>query len=153
MASRAEWQKILRKTIKLENGEGWSVRGMEIRGLLKTQVTHRFPEDGRRETTFIPYEWNSRNQTKITTAIGELKRLINERNLTLKEAEKFRVGSTEEGRATSVTNWEHLSEAFMDSRKGNRAPTKRDLKTNMLRVLELHKKKPRPINRGVLMYL
>ncbi len=85
MASRAEWQKILRKTIKLENGEGWSVRGMEIRGLLKTQVTHRFPEDGRRETTFIPYEWNSRNQTKITTAIGELKRLINERNLTLKE--------------------------------------------------------------------
>ena len=96
MASRAEWQKILRKTIKLENGEGWSLRGIEIKGVLQTQVTLRHREDGRRETTFIPYEWNSRNQIKITTADAELKRLIDDRNLTIKEAEKFRLGPSEE---------------------------------------------------------
>ena len=105
MASRADWQKILRKTIKLENGEGWYLRGIEIKGVLQTQVTLRHREDGRRETTFIPYEWNSRNQTKITTAVAELKRLIDDRNLTIKEAEKFRLGPSEEGSAASVLNW------------------------------------------------
>ena len=76
MASRADWQKILRKTIKLENGEGWSLSGIEIKGVLQTQVTLRHREDGRRETTFIPYEWNSRNQRKIITTVADLKRLV-----------------------------------------------------------------------------
>ena len=45
MGSRQEWHKIMRQTIKLENGDGWSVRGREIRGMNKTQVTYRF-QDG-----------------------------------------------------------------------------------------------------------
>ena len=113
MASRADWQKILRKTIKLENGEGWSLRGIEIKGVLQTQVTLRHREDGHRETTFIPYEWNSRNQTKITTAVAELKRLIDDRNLTIKEAEKFRLGPSEEGSAVTVINWASIADEFI----------------------------------------
>ena len=105
MASRADWQKILRKTIKLENGEGWSLRGIEIKGVLQTQVTLRHREDGRRETTFIPYEWNSRNQTKITTAVAELKKLIDDRNLIIKKAEKFRLDPSEEESAVTVISW------------------------------------------------
>ena len=35
----------MRQTIKLENGDGSSVRGREIRGMNKTQVTYRF-QDG-----------------------------------------------------------------------------------------------------------
>jgi len=96
VASRADWQKILRKTIKLENGEGWYLRGIEIKGILQTQVTLRHGEDGHRETTFIPNEWNSRNQTKITTAVAELNRFIDDRNLNIKEAEKSRFAPSEE---------------------------------------------------------
>ena len=33
MGSRQEWHKIMRQTIKLENGDGWSVRGREIKVL------------------------------------------------------------------------------------------------------------------------
>jgi len=146
VASRADWQKILRKTIKLENGEGWSLRGIEIKGVLKTQVTHRHREDGTRETTFIPYEWNSRNQTKITTAVAELKRLIEDRNLTIKEAEKFRVGPTDEGSAATVINWASVADEFCKSRSGNRVKTQQDLQTRMNRALEIFKLKPKPIN-------
>ena len=62
-----------------------------VKGVLKTQVTLRHREDGRRETTFIPYEWNSRNQTKITTAFAELKRFIDEQSLNIKEVEKLKL--------------------------------------------------------------
>ena len=137
MASRADWQKILRKTIKLENGEGWSLRGIEIKGVLQTQVTLRHREDGRRETTFIPYEWNSRNQTKITTAVAELKRLIDDRNLTIKEAEKFRLGPSEEGSAVTVINWASIADEFIKSRSGNRLKTQQDRKTRMDSVLDI----------------
>ena len=151
MASRADWQKILRKTIKLENGEGWSLRGIEIKGVLQTQVTLRHREDGRRETTFIPYEWNSRNQTKITTAVAELKRLIDDRNLSIKEAEKFRLGTSEEESAVTVFNWASIAYEFIKSRSGNRLKTQQDLKTRMDRVLDIFKLKPRPINGKVFM--
>jgi len=56
VASRSDWQKMLRKAIKLENGEGWSLRGIERKGVLQSQVTLKHREDGRRETTFIPSE-------------------------------------------------------------------------------------------------
>ena len=89
MGSLQEWQKILRKTNKLENGDEWSVRGREIRGMNKTLVTYRF-QDGLgmknpRSAVFLPYDWNSRNQSKIITAVADLKRLVDEINLSLKK--------------------------------------------------------------------
>ena len=53
MASRADWQKILRKTIKLENSEGRSPRGIEIKGILQTQATLRHREDDRELLLFL----------------------------------------------------------------------------------------------------
>ena len=83
----------MRQTIKLEKGDGWSVRCKEIRGMNKTKVTYLF-QDGLgmknpRSAIFLPHYWNSRNQTKIITAVADLKRLVYERNLSLKEAAKF----------------------------------------------------------------
>ena len=42
-----------------------------------------------RFAVFIPYNWNSRNQNKIIIAVADLKRLVDERNLSLKDAAKF----------------------------------------------------------------
>ena len=66
--------KIMCQTIKLENGDGWSVRDRKIRGMNKTQVTYLF-QDGLgmknpRSAVFLPYDWTSRNQTKITTSVA-----------------------------------------------------------------------------------
>ena len=111
MGSRQEWHKIMRQTIKLENGDGWSVRGREIRGMNKTQVTYRF-QDGLgmknpRSAVFLPYDWNSRNQSKIITAVADIKRLVNERNLSLKKVTKFMLEPMGKDQAPSVTNWEN----------------------------------------------
>ena len=155
MGSRQEWHKIMRQTIKLENGDGWSVRGREIRGMNKTQVTYRF-QDGLgmknpRSAVFLPYDWNSRNQSKIITAIADLKRLVDERNLSLKDAAKFMLEPVANDQAPSVTNWENIIKDFLDSRSDRRGTTLRDLKTRMRRVLETIAANPKPRDGRTLM--
>ena len=71
-----------------------------------TKVTFRF-QDGLgmknpRSTVFLPYDWNSRNQSKIITAVADLKRLVDERNLSLKEAAKFMLEPVAKDQAPSV---------------------------------------------------
>ena len=71
----------MRQTFKLENGDGWSsARGREIKGNHKTKVTYRL-QDGLEiknpiSAAFLPYDWSSRNQSKIISAEADLKRLI-----------------------------------------------------------------------------
>ena len=83
----------MRQTIRLEVGVGWQLRGREVGGIEKTQVTYQYPDGlgkkNPRSSVFLPYDWSSRNQSKITTAVADLKRLMEERNLSLKEAAKF----------------------------------------------------------------
>ena len=130
----------MRQIIILENGDGWSVRGRDIKGILKTQVTYRF-KDGLgmknpRSAVFLPYEWSSRNQRKIITAVADLKRLVDERNLSLKQAAKFMLEPVARDQAPSVTNWENIIDHFLESRSDRRGTTLRDLKTKMRRVVE-----------------
>ena len=72
-------------------------------------------------------------------AVAELKRLIDDRNLTIKEAEKFRLGPSEEGNAVTVINLVIIADEFIKSRSGNRLKTQQDLKTRMDRVLDIFK--------------
>ena len=139
MGSRQEWHKIMRQTIKLENGDGWSVRGREIRGMNKTQVTYRF-QDGLgmknpRSAVFLPYDWTSRNQSKIITAVADLKRLVDESSLSLKESAKFMLEPVVNDQAQSVTNRENIIEVFLESRNDPRGTTLKDLKKRIRRVL------------------
>ncbi len=117
--------------------DGQSVRGREIRGMNKTQLTYRF-QDGLgmknpRSAVFLPYEWTSRNQSKIITAVADLKRPVDERSLSLKEAAKFILEPVAKDQAPS-TNWENINETFPESRSDRRWTTLRDLKTIMRRV-------------------
>ena len=75
----------------------------------KTQVTYRF-QDGLgmknpRSAVFLPYDWNSRNQSKIITAVADLKRLLDEIDLSLKEAVKFMLANTTNDLAPRVTTY------------------------------------------------
>ncbi len=105
----------------------------------KTQVTYRF-QDGLgmknpRSAVFLPYNWNSRNQSKIITAVADLKRLVDERNLSLKEAAKFMLKPVANDQAPSVLTGKNIIKAFLESRSDSRGTTLRDLKTRMRRVL------------------
>ena len=88
-----------------------------------------------RSAVFLTYDWNRRNQSKIITAVADLKRLVYERNLSLKEAAKFMLEPEANYQAPSVTNWENIVKAFLDSRSDRRGTTLRDLKTRMRSVL------------------
>ena len=84
----------MRQTIKLEVGVGWSVRGRGEKEVQKTQVQYTY-QDGlgkgnTRDYVVLPYDWSSRNQSQIITAVAELRRLMTERNCTLAEVEKIR---------------------------------------------------------------
>ena len=78
----------MRQTIRLEVGVGWQLRDREVGGVEKTQVNYQYPDSlgkkNPRSSVFLPYDWSSRNQSKITTAVADLKRLMEERNLSLK---------------------------------------------------------------------
>ena len=66
----------------------------------------------------LPYDWTSQNQSKIITAVADIKRLVDERNLSLKEVAKFMLEPEAKDQAPSVTNWENIIEAFPESRSG-----------------------------------
>ena len=54
--------------------------------------------------TFLPSDWNSRNQSKIITAVADLKRLVYERNLSIKKTAKFILETVAKDQAPRVTN-------------------------------------------------
>tara|TARA_Y100001968_G_C18896970_1_gene498904 strand:+ start:179 stop:457 length:279 start_codon:yes stop_codon:yes gene_type:complete len=66
--------------------------------------------------------------------VADLKRLIYERNLSLKEAAKFMLKPVARDQAPSVINWENITEAFLEMRSDRRETSLRDLKTRMRRV-------------------
>tara|TARA_Y100001968_G_scaffold328639_1_gene376222 strand:+ start:2445 stop:2996 length:552 start_codon:yes stop_codon:yes gene_type:complete len=146
VAFRADWQKILRKTFKLENGKGWSFRELEIKRVLQTQVKLRHQKNDSRKTSWIPFEWSSRKVSMLTSELLELKSLIDDRNLTIKEAEKFRLGPNAEVSAVRAINWASIAYEFINSRSSNRLKTQQDLKTQMDRFLEIFKLNKKPIN-------
>ena len=78
----------MRQTIRLEVGVGWQLRGREVGGVEKTQVTYQYPDGlgkkNPRSSVFLPYDWSSLNQSKITTKIADLKRLMEQSHLCIK---------------------------------------------------------------------
>ncbi len=133
MASRTEWYKILRQTIKLENGVGWSVRGRGQKEVQKTQVQYTY-QDGLgkrnpRDYVVLPYDWISRNQSQIITAVAELRRLMTERNCTLAEAEKFRLEPISQDKTGNIRSWKNMVDAFLEQRSNRRETTLKDLRS------------------------
>ena len=153
MASRTEWYKTLRQTIKLEVGVGWSVRGRGEKEVQKTQVQFTY-QDGLgkknpRNYVVLPYDWSSRNQSQIITAVAELRRLITERSCTLVEAEKFRlepIAHDKKGNINSLKAWKNMVDAFLEQRSNRRETTLKDLRTRLRRFLETMEKSPKPRN-------
>ena len=78
-----KWVETLRYNIKLEQGRGWSVT--EQSG--KVKLIHRMPEGN--STTVLDLPWSPSSVSQVITTIAELRKLMEDRGLTLVKAGKL----------------------------------------------------------------
>ena len=148
---KAKWYENLRTILKnsekdadfLRRGNFWHVRGM--RG--KTQVTMRIQEglgpSNPRSTCMLDIEWKAANQTQILKAIEDLKRLVNERNLSLNEAKKLLFAPVNQVDSSSE-NWQALKDSYLESKSDRRSTTLKDINTRLNNLLVTLEKTPKP---------
>ena len=82
-SNRESWEKLLRKQIHSNYGQGWYVIG-ENSG--RTKLTYQFPNEQRKAASTLSIEWKKTNGLQILKAIEFIKPLVQNQNLTLKEA-------------------------------------------------------------------
>ena len=156
MASRQQWFEILRLSIQQEHGKGWSI--WEIGATKRNPIGRcrltRMYEDGARSSVVMPLEWKATNATAILATVGQLRTLMEERKLSLKDALKLNTealgGGPQQGEV-DFAGWEAVKERFLKSLEGLRSSTKRDLITRVERTLEALKSRPCPRDGNTLM--
>ncbi len=146
-----DWEANLRTLIKntekdadfLRRGSSWKVRG--VRG--KTQVTMRLQEglgeSNPRSSSMLDIEWKKGNTMQILNAIEDLKRLVNERNLSLSEAKNLLFAPVNQV-DSSGENWEALKASYLESKSDRRSTTLKDISTRLNNLLITLEKNPKP---------
>ena len=156
MASRQQWFETLRLSIQQEHGKGWSI--WEIGATKRNPIGRcrltRMYEDGSRSSVVMPLEWKATNATAILATVSQLRTLMEERKLSLKDALKLNTealgGGPQQGEV-DFAGWEAVKERFLKSLDGLRSSTKRDLITRVERTLEALKSRPCPRDGNTLM--
>jgi integrase len=156
MASRQQWFETLRLSIQQEHGKGWSI--WEIGATKRNPIGRcrltRMYEDGCRTSVVMPLEWKATNATAILATVSQLRTLMEERKLSLKDALKLNTealgGGPQQGEV-DFAGWEAVKERFLKSLEGLRSSTKRDLITRVERTLEALKSRPCPRDGNTLM--
>ena len=82
-SNKESWEKLLRKQIHSNYGQGWYVIG-ENSG--RTKLTYQFPNEQRKAASTLSIEWKKTNGLQILKAIEFISPLVRNDNLTLKEA-------------------------------------------------------------------
>ena len=156
MASRQQWFETLRLSIQQEHGKGWSI--WEIGATKRNPIGRcrltRMYEDGSRSSVVMPLEWKATNATAILATVSQLRTLMEERKLSLKDALKLNteaLGGGQQQGEVDFAGWEAVKERFLKSLEGLRSSTKRDLITRVERTLEALKSRPCPRDGNTLM--
>ena len=146
-----DWEANLRTLIKntekdadfLRRGSSWKVRG--VRG--KTQVTMRLQEglgeNNPRSSCMLDIEWKKGNNIAILNAIQDLKRLVNERNLSLIEAKNLLLAPLYQF-DSSGENCEALKASYIESKSDRRSTTPKDINTRLNNLLITLENNPKP---------
>ena len=82
-SNRVSWETDLRKSIRSNYGQGWTVIG-ENSG--RTKLTYQYPNETRKASNTLSLEWKKTNGLQILKAIEFINPLVRIENLTLKEA-------------------------------------------------------------------
>lgn len=156
MAARQQWFETLRVSIAQEHGKGWIVRevGATSRKPIGRCQLIRIWEDRTRSSVMLPLEWKATNATAILTTVGQIRTLMEERNLSLQEALKLNteaLGGGPQGGEDDFAGWPEVKARFLKTQQGHRSSTVRDLTTRLDRVLVALQGKPAPRDGGSLM--
>jgi len=156
MATRQQWFETLRVSIAQEHGKGWIVRevGATSRKPIGRCQLIRIWEDRTRSSVMLPLEWKATNATAILTTVGQIRTLMEERNLPLQEALKLNteaLGGGPQGAEEDFAGWPEVKARFLKTQQSHRSSTLRDLTTRLDRVLVALQGKPAPRDGGTLM--
>jgi integrase len=156
MASRQQWFETLRLSIRQEHGKGWSVReiGTSSRNPIGRCQLTRIWEDRTRSSVVLPLEWKATNATTILTAVGQLRTLMEKRNLSLQEALKLNtelLTGPQQGTQEEFAGWREVATRFLKAQEGRRKSTLRDLEKRVERTLKALQSKPAPRDGGSVM--
>lgn len=153
---RQQWFDTLRLSIRQEHGKGWSVR--EIGATSRTPIGRcqltRIWEDRTRSSVTLPLEWKATNATAIITTVGQLRTLMEERNLSLQDALKLNtelLGGSPQASDEEFAGWPEVAARFLKTQEGRRSSTLRDLSRRVERTLEALQSRPTPRDGGTLM--
>lgn len=127
MASRQQWFETLRLSIRQEHGKGWSVReiGATNRNPIGRCQLTRIWEDRTRSSVVLQLEWKANNATKILSAVGQLRTLMEERNLSLQDANKLNtelLAGHQQNPEEEFAGWPEVAARFLKTQEGAAAP-------------------------------
>jgi integrase len=156
MAPRQQWFETLRLSIRQEHGKGWSVReiGSTSRNPIGRCQLTRIWEDRTRSSVVLPLEWKHPNATAILSAVGQLRTLMDERNLSLQDANKLNtelLAGPQQNAEEEFAGWPEVGTRFLKTQEGRRSSTLRDLTTRVQRTLKALQSKPAPRDGGSVM--
>ena len=156
MAKRQHWFETLRLQIRQEHGKGWSLReiGVTSRNPIGRAQLTRIWEDRTRSSVVLPLEWKATNATALLASVGQLRSLMEERNLSLHDALKLNteaLGRVLPEEQEDFAGWEAVKDRFLASQEGLRSSTLADINTRATRAVEALRSKPCPRDGGTLM--
>ena len=137
----AVWEQALRRTLKSEHGQGWSLR--ESRG--RAQLV-QILEDRSRRSTKLEVVWTSKNARLMLEAVAQLREYLDggmDWDRAVAARAELTVHSTGTTKATKTVNWDAACDRFFESRSNRRSSTLSDLRTRLRRVREVMASKPK----------
>jgi len=132
------WVRRLREQIKLEHGQGWSIR--EQAG--KVKLTRRFA-DGSFSSVSLEIHWGPSCGTAVPSAMASLQERMDNQQRGLAEAHALQGGARTSGNDDAV-DWPAVAAAFLESRQDRRPTTLVDLHRRVGLVLKTLESRPRP---------
>jgi integrase len=156
MAPRQQWFETLRLQLRQQHGKGWSVRevGATSRNPIGRCQLIRIWEDRTRSSVVLPLEWKASNSTAIAATVGQIRTLMEERNLSMQDALKLNTEllAGPQDAEEEFAGWPEVAARYIATlAKGRRTSTISDVKTRVKRTLQALQSRPCPRDGGTLM--
>jgi hypothetical protein len=143
-------------SIAQEHGKGWIVRevGATSRKPIGRCQLIRIWEDRTRSSVMLPLEWKATNATAILTTVGQIRTLMEERNLPLQKALKLNteaLGGGPQAADEDFAGWPEVKTRFLKTQQNLRSSSLYDLNIRLGQILLALQGKPAPRDGGTLM--
>ncbi len=153
---RKPWNELIKQQLKQELGLGWTIcchKRSEGYSSERVKLTRRDPEDGSRSSVMLPFEWDSKNGTKILNRVVAIaEQMAAKPQMTLKdaaainpdvlEAEAGQTGGTiKKGTATA---WKTIAHKFLATKSGLRSTSRKEWALRVQRTIDCLEFKPKP---------